>query len=117
MTEAAKSATSGRFPPITEAQFTAQILEVCRLFHWRTLHIRPARTSRSWRTPVAGDGIGFIDVLAIRGRRLLAAELKRTAKQRPTPAQLDWLEAFRGAGVETYVWVPDDWDEIERTLR
>ena len=104
-------------PPITEAQFQSQILEACRLFHWRTAHFRAARTAHGWRTAVSGDGLGFPDLVAVRGRRLLVAELKRSAKARPTPAQQDWLADFRSAGCEVYLWTPDDWDQITDVLR
>lgn len=80
---------------------------------------------------------GFPDLVLIGpgATRLVIAELKREQTRRirkdrePTPAQLLWLEAFRGLGrviadlqinaggdwryvqevVETYLWRPSDW--------
>ena len=77
----------------TEAAFTAAVLQLLRLTGWRSMHLRPARTASGWRTPVAGDGVGFPDVLAVKGSRILAAELK-TTKGRLGPGQQEWLDAF-----------------------
>src|SRR5262249_55476538 len=101
---------------LTEAAFTRQVLEMAAAFGWMSLHIRPARTRRGWRTPVQGHGKGFPDLLLLRGARLLVAELK-PGRRRPTPEQAAWLTAFGLAGVEWYVWNEKSWDEIERVLR
>lgn len=101
---------------ITEAGFTSQVIELARLHDWRTLHLRPARTSKGWRTPVQGDGKGFPDLFMIHTTgSAIAAELK-VGKNRLTPEQEHWLAAFRRAGIPSYVWTPDDWDEIQRVL-
>ena len=83
---------------------------------WKRAHFRPARTAHGWRTPVAADGAGFPDLILVRGDRLLAAELK-TESGTLTPAQSEWLEALAAAGMETFVWRPDDWDAIAKVLR
>lgn len=101
---------------MTEAQFTRQVLQLFRLTGWRTFHARPARMKRGWRTAVSGSGVGFLDILAIKERRLLVVELK-VGRNRTTPAQDAWLDAFTAAGVETFLWTPDDWLEIERILK
>ena len=55
---------------------------------------------------------GFPDLVAIRGRRLLALELKR-ADAKPTEDQYRWLQAFAMVpGVEAYVVRPKDMDEL-----
>ena len=102
-------------PTTTEAEFTAQVLEYARLRGWRTIHLRPARTARGWRTAVQGDGAGFPDVLALRGGRVVVAELK-VARNVATEAQEAWLAAWREAGAEVFLWTPDAWAEIERVL-
>jgi hypothetical protein len=86
------------------------------LFGWRTLHVRPARTDRGWRTPLQGDGQGWPDVFAVRGTRAVAAELK-SERGRLGPGQADWLAALEQAGVETYTWRPGNWPEVEQVLR
>lgn len=82
------------------------------------MHQRPARTERGWRTATSGDGKGWPDIFAIRGPRILVAELK-SAKGKLAPDQAEWLRAFIAAGVESYVWRPDEWTDrtIEKILR
>jgi hypothetical protein len=60
---------------------------------------------------------GYPDITAIRGERLVVAELKRVGNV-PTAAQEAWLAAFAGVRtVETYVWTPDDMAGILEVLR
>ncbi len=101
---------------MTEAQFTRSVLDLMRLTGWRSMHIRPARTMEGWRTPVAGDGIGWPDIIAAKGDRLLAVELK-VASGRLRTEQREWLLALANTGVEVAVWTPADWPVIEQTLR
>ena len=103
--------------PITEAAFQAQVLQLAKIHGWRSAHFRPAQTARGWRTAVSGDGAGFPDLILVRGYRLIVAELKRDAKQKPRPEQTAWLDAFRGVGAEVFLWTPGDWVEIERVLQ
>lgn len=102
---------------ITEAAFLAQVLEYAKLTGWRSAHFRSAQTAKGWRTAVSGDGAGFPDLVMIRGSRMIVAELKRDERQKPSPEQLAWLEAFLGVGVEVFLWTPGGWLEIERVLR
>jgi VRR-NUC domain len=101
----------------SEAAFTAAVLQLMKITGWKTLHIRPARTaSGDWRTPVSGDGVGFPDLIAVKGDRIIAAELK-TTKGRLGPGQREWLAALAAAGVEVFIWTPADWDVIAAQLR
>jgi len=53
----------------------------------------------------------------VRAGRVIFAELKRNGA-RPTPAQRAWLEALQAcAGVEVYLWTPNDWDAIIDALQ
>lgn len=115
--------TGGRLPAsefraqaTSEADFTAAVVELAQWCGWRTVHFRPARTGRGWRTAVQGNGIGWPDLFAVRGHRVLAAELK-VKSNKPTAAQAAWLAALAGAGVEVHVWRPADWDELVKVLR
>jgi hypothetical protein len=100
----------------TEAQFAAAVLEAAKALGWRTAHFRAARTAHGWRTPVQGDGKGFPDLVLLRDDRLVVAELKAKGGQ-ARPEQEDWLLAFEHAGVEAYLWAPDDWEDITAVLR
>ena len=95
---------------MTEDDLLCGVLNTLRLFRWRTLHVRPARTLHGFRTPLQGDGIGWPDVLAVRGDRMIAAELK-SDHGRLTPEQTAWLDALRDAGAEVHVWRPADYPD------
>lgn len=103
-------------PHITEAAFTDQLIELAHIFGWRVSHFRPAMTAHGWRTAVSGDGKGWPDLLAVRGNRMIAAELK-VGRNKATPEQLAWLAALKAAGAECFIWTPADWDEITGELR
>lgn len=100
---------------MTEAEFLDQVLALAKLRGWRVAHFGAARTLKGWRTPCRGQAKGFPDLLLIRGRHLLIAELK-VPPNRCTPDQLQWLDAFRQCGVSAFVWTPDMWEEIEGAL-
>ena len=65
---------------------------------WLYFHVWNSRNSPS----------GYPDVTAVRGSRLVCAELKRRG-QVPTQEQQRWLEALgQVRTVETYLWTEDD---------
>ena len=102
---------------MTEKQWTANVLELCRMFGWHAIHQIPLRTKHGWRTGVQGSGaVGFPDVLACRPPRLVAAELKIGNRQ-PDGDQLYWLEMLERSGCEIFVWYPDDVDQVAEVLR
>lgn len=59
---------------------------------------------------------GFPDLVLVRRPRVIFAELK-AERGRLLDAQRDWLAALRDCSVESYLWRPSDWPEIERVLR
>lgn len=102
---------------MSEADLLAGVLDIFARLGWRTLHVRPARTATSWRTAVSGAGVGFPDVLAVRGRRLVVVELKSATGQL-TDAQDQWLSDFAATGADVYVWRPADYpDRILEALK
>ena len=73
-----------------------RVRQLLQLHGWRHYHTHLAKHSPA----------GFPDVCAIRGNRLLFAELKRE-KGKTTPAQDAWLADLRALpGIEVYVWRP-----------
>lgn len=98
----------------TEDLFTAAVIQLARSAGWLAFHARAARTAAGWRTPVQGDGEGFLDLVLVR-ERILFAELK-AERGRLRPAQERWLERLRRAGAEVHVWKPRQWSEIEAVL-
>lgn len=99
---------------IDEATFQSTVVDYARTLGWMVAHFRPAMTSKGWRTPVTADGAGWPDLVLLR-ERLVVAELKGSSGQLRAE-QRRWIEALRRAGVETYVWFPTCWGEIEQVL-
>ena len=60
---------------------------------------------------------GFPDLVCAGPGGVIAAELKRQ-REKPTPAQQQWLDLFTLFGIPTYVWRPSDLRSglINRTL-
>lgn len=110
MTVAAKG------PKIPESAFQAQVLHLAALKGWRSAHFRTAQDKRGrWLTAVAGDGKGFPDTVLLRGDRIVIAELKAELG-RTTAEQREWLDAWRTAGAEVFIWRPSDFDHIVEVL-
>lgn len=100
----------------TEAQFQSQILQLARIQGWRVFGVAPALTSAGRHlTPFLADGKGWPDLFMVKEARVLAPELK-VGRNKPTPEQLAWIAALRGAGIPSDVWYPRDWDRIEELL-
>jgi hypothetical protein len=100
-----------------ERDFQRAVIDLARLTGWRVHHTRPALTRRGrWLTPIQGDA-GFPDLVLVRAGRVIFAELKRVGGK-PTAEQQAWLEALQAcAGVEVYLWTPDDWEAIIDALQ
>jgi hypothetical protein len=105
------------FRSMSEAKLLECVLDLARLYGWRSFHARPAMTARGYRTPVQGDGKGFPDLILLKPPKTLAVELKATGKN-PTEAQRIWLEKFYQASAGGLTWRPADWHsgEILRVL-
>jgi VRR-NUC domain len=90
---------------MTEKDWQATIIDLARLYGWLVFHPYDSR-----RSPP-----GFPDLCMVR-ERVVFAELK-TQRGRLTLQQADWLDRLRHAGAETHVWLPEDYSEVEQTLR
>ncbi len=107
-----------RVTVISEAALLAAVLDMARLYRWRSFHPRPARVASGYRTAVSGDGVGFPDLVLVRDRRLIFAELKSPTGELSAEQQA-WLLAFQHVeGSERHIWRPADLHSglIARTL-
>ena len=125
MSEARRMATEA----VSEADFQQKVFEAARLFGWRYVHFRPARTLHGWTTAQTGDK-GFPDAVLVRGERggrigtkgyrrprLLFIEFKRE-KGKPSEEQLAWIDALNEVdGVTAMVARPSQFDQVLEALR
>ncbi len=104
---------------MTEAEFQDEFIRYAQARGWRVAHVRKVLVKMGdrthWETPMLADGKGFLDTELVR-ERLIKVELK-FRKNKPTPEQLQWIEAYKRAGIEVYVWYPRDWEVIAETLK
>jgi hypothetical protein len=89
-----------------EAALQNQVLALARLYNWRAYHTFDSRKSPP----------GFPDLVLVRGKRLIFAELK-TQRGRLTLDQSAWLEDLRATCAEVYVWRPADLPIVAAVLR
>lgn len=103
--------------PQLEKAFQRQVVEAAEILHWAWLHVYHGQFKAGrYRTPTDGPlGKGWPDLLMVRDTRILAAELK-VKKNKPTDDQHRVLALLQLAGVEVYVWRPDDWDQLTQVL-
>jgi len=92
---------------MTEDDLLTNVLDLARTLGLRTAHFRPAWTERGWRTPVAGDGKGWPDLIIV-GARLMVRELKAHRGKVDADQQV-WLGVLTAAGVDAGVWRPAQW--------
>lgn len=95
-----------------EKMLQQHIMDWCNVHDWLAYHTFDSRKSKE----------GFPDVVAVKGYRLVIAELKREG-EKPTFKQQRWLNrlgniAALARQVEVYVWRPSDWlsGEIQKVL-
>ena len=104
-----------KLPALSERDFSLQVEDLFKIFHWRYSHFRPAQTAKGWRTSITGYK-GFPDYVAAKGKRIIFAELKSEIGKL-TPDQEDWIALLKLCpGVEVYVWKPNDLQEIANIL-
>lgn len=90
---------------LTEFEFQSMVLEVAKYSGWLTYHTHDSRRSNA----------GFPDLVLVRGKVVIFAELKRE-KGRVRPEQKQWILALLNAGEYAVIWYPSDWDEIVKIL-
>jgi hypothetical protein len=84
----------------TEEQLQNKILQLAKELGWLSYHAHDSRRSNP----------GWPDLVLVHPvqRRLIIWELK-SAKGRPTPAQLAWITALRNVGLNVAIKKPEDW--------
>lgn len=100
-------------PPVSEARFQRQIIQMARTFGWAVAHFRPGMDRKGrWKTAVQGDGEGFPDLVLVhrKTRDRIFAEVKRE-DGKLTAAQTEWLDILDGV-----VWRPSDFDRVRARL-
>jgi hypothetical protein len=102
---------------LSEDAWQSRITDLLDLRGWLWIHIRPARTTQGWRTPISGPlGKGWPDIIAVRGDRLVALELK-SARGRVSPEQRGVIDALAVIpGVTAMVARPADWAAVQELL-
>jgi hypothetical protein len=99
----------------TEAQYQDTLTAYADAQGWRWTHFRAAKTDKGFRTPLSGSP-GFVDLVLVRGDRLIMAELK-SQKGKMSEDQWEWARALAQVpGVEYYQWRPSDWDTVVEVL-
>lgn len=96
-----------------ERYFTDDVKRYARRGGWLPFHTLHAK----------GSDPGFPDLILLRVPRLVVAELK-IPPNTTSDWQDCWLAGFASLGllsgphlsIETYLWTPADWPEIERVL-
>jgi hypothetical protein len=90
----------------SERDFQAGVVELARLLGWRSYHTHDSRRSAA----------GFPDLVLVRGKRLVFAELKSETGARSAD-QRTWLDALGETPAESYLWRPGDWPEVAEVLQ
>lgn len=98
---------------ITEREWQKTAEQMLTANGWRFYHAPDNRPGRNGA--IQNIKAGFPDLIAVRGTRQLAIELKRETG-RATPEQLSWLDDFEAVGAEVYVWRPSDAAEMAAIL-
>jgi Holliday junction resolvase len=102
-------------PPLTEADFQRQIVELARIYGWEDFHVRAGRTRDSWRVPGSGSmAAGWPDLVLVKHGRIIFMEVKRAGGKATSDQQR--VIGVLSAVAEAYIVQPKDWDFIQREL-
>jgi len=98
---------------VTGTGFATEVLRWAKTYGWRSFHVR--NSGFAGQSYVQGDK-GFVDLLMVRGNRLVVAELKigkaGTKRGEPRRDQMEWMQALADVGAEVHTWRPTDWSSI-----
>lgn len=94
---------------MTEDELLSAVIELATFAGYRCHHVRPAWSRKGYRTPLQGHA-GFPDLCLCGHKRLILVELK-SDDGKVSPEQWLWIDALTLAGVEAYIWRPEDWED------
>lgn len=104
---------------IPESSWQRTVITCAMLNGWRVHLVPDALYRRSFAVSKHGANQGdkgFPDLILCRPPRIVAIEVKAEAG-RIRPEQQQWLDELSMVeGVETYIWRPRDWSEVEKVL-
>ena len=97
-------------PPMSEAQWTRQVIDLAKARRWWMYHPHDSRRSEA----------GWPDWTFIRPPRIVFAELKTDRKSSKLTAEQEFViglltECVR-KNLEVYVWRPKDFDDVREVL-
>lgn len=94
---------------MTEKELQSAIVDVLDAYGWRFAHFRPAQAqSGNWMTAMQGH-IGYPDITAVKGVKILFIELK-SEKGKVRPEQDDWLTDLADAYLGVHLVRPSNLD-------
>ncbi len=96
-----------QYESMSEAQFQKIVEGYAKVMGWLYYHTQDSRRSQP----------GFPDLVMLRGKRQVVAELKRQKGAKPSEKQQNWLDGYKAVGAEVYVWRPAHIPEIEEILK
>ena len=106
---------------ISEDEFQTQVISLAHLLGWKIAHFRGVRTQRRdgsvfYQTPVQADGKGFPDLVMVKDKRVIYAELK-SEKGVLSVEQKEWLRLLAlDKKREVYCWRPSEIWDIQEIL-
>lgn len=89
-----------------EDQLQEKIIQLCGWLHLKCFHVYDSRKSA---------GPGFPDLVIVGRGGTIFAELKSDTGK-VSVKQQEWHDALVRSGAEAYIWRPDDWAQIHKTL-
>lgn len=92
-------------PPLfcPEAEFQNAVNKLAAKHGWLVYHTHNSRRSQP----------GFPDLVIVRGKEVIFAELKRERGASVTIPQQEWLDSLSEVEeIGVYLWRPSDWDYI-----
>lgn len=91
---------------VSEREFQRMVVELATALGYRHYH--------TWNS--IHSNVGWPDLVLWKPGRFICAELKSQGGKL-TAAQREVLSSLKEAGVESYVWRPQDWDTIVDVLK